>query len=88
MAEPKFKIGQVVMYDRGTKRDIPLKILDSIERDGVWFYGIDRDNFLSESMVRALTDEEKGDDPERQLLTDADATAIEIAGDLEGVKRT
>lgn len=57
---PKFKVGQIVMFDRGKKRGIPLKILEVINDDefGV-AYRVDKRNYLAESMIRALTDEEK-----------------------------
>jgi hypothetical protein len=60
MSEPKFKVGQVVMYDRGKKRGIPMKILQVIQQFDTNFYRFDRQNALEESMIRALTDEEKG----------------------------
>lgn len=60
MSEQKFNIGQVVMVDRGKKRGIPVKILGIVLEYGSWFYRVDRKNCLSESMIRALTDEEKG----------------------------
>lgn len=56
----KFKVGQVVIYERGKKRDIPVKILEVVEMDGAFFYRFDRKNCFDENMVRAQTPEEAG----------------------------
>jgi len=60
MSEAKFKVGQVVMYDRRGKRGIPVKIIEVINDDGGVFYRIDRNNCLFEPMVRALSAVERG----------------------------
>jgi ribosomal protein L14E/L6E/L27E len=59
MAE--FKVGQVVVLKRdGRKRDLTAKILEIVDEGGIAFYRIDKQNCVSGSMIRALTEEEKG----------------------------
>jgi hypothetical protein len=64
MSKPKFKVGQVLMFDRGKKRGIPVKVLEILNDPGNIppgvFYRIDGKNFLAEHMVRELTPKEKG----------------------------
>lgn len=56
---PKFKVGQVVMMTM--RREQPFKILAVREDCGHYFYAWNRNNSASESMLRALTPEEKGE---------------------------
>lgn len=64
MSEPKFHVGQVVMWDRrGNRRDIPVQILEAVEHDGNFFYRIDKNNSLHEAMIRPLNDLECGTSP-------------------------
>jgi hypothetical protein len=63
MTEPKYRVGQVVMWHRskhGSKRDMPFAVLE-VTTEGIDepFYRIDRKNFLAEHMLRPLNDEEK-----------------------------
>ena len=58
----RFKAGQVVMFKREKKADIPAVVLEVIEDGGMFFYRVDRKNALSESMIRALTKEEIGEE--------------------------
>jgi hypothetical protein len=55
---PKFNVGQIVVMT--DKKQSPFRILDVIWIDE-WFYKWNRNNAASESMIRALTPEEKGD---------------------------
>ena len=56
---PKFKAGQIVVM-RSLKKQSPFRILDVLWNDG-WYYRWNRKNAASESMVRGLTLEEKGE---------------------------
>jgi len=60
MPEPKFKVDQVVMFNRGKKRPLALTVLEVTEDHGTYFYRVDRRNCLAESMLRALDEKEKG----------------------------
>ena len=58
---PKFKVGQVLMYDRAGRRSLPVVVREVVaEDDGEYFYAIDRKNCLHEPMLRALNDVELG----------------------------
>ena len=60
--EPKFKVGQVVMYARsGKKSPLPLQILEIVKGEGGWFYRINRKDCLFEKMIRPLTPKERGE---------------------------
>jgi hypothetical protein len=56
---PKFNVGQVVIWE-STKRAFAFKIIGRLENMGEWYYQWDKRNSAAESMLRALTDEEKG----------------------------
>ena len=60
--KPRFKVGQVVMWHRskhGKKRDVPLQILAETNVEGVYFYQINKRNWLAEHMLRELSEGEK-----------------------------
>lgn len=56
--EPKYAVGQVVILASG-KKNIPFRIL-AMEWDAGWFYAYNRRNYVAESMIRLLTDDETG----------------------------
>ncbi len=57
--EPKYKVGQIVIM-KSLKRQLPFKVIGMTWNDG-WFYQWNKNNYASESMIRELTQEEKGD---------------------------
>jgi len=58
---PKFKVGQVLMYERQRGHALPCVVLEvTADDDGTYFYRIDRKNCLHEAMLRALNDVELG----------------------------
>jgi hypothetical protein len=57
--EPKFKVGQIVIF-KGTKKSLPFRILEVLWFEEGWFYRWNKKNAASEHMLRELTDEEKG----------------------------
>ena len=62
MSEPKFKVGQVVVM-KGSKKQLPWRILDIEHTEDGWFYAWNRKNYAAESMIRTLTAEEFGSTP-------------------------
>ena len=59
MSEPKFKVGQVLIYTSG-KKLMPFIVKQIIHEYDAYFYRFDRKNCVAEANVRALTEEEKG----------------------------
>lgn len=57
--KPKYKIGQIVVM-KNFKREFSFRIIKMYWNDG-WFYFWNRKNAASESMIRELTPEEKGE---------------------------
>jgi hypothetical protein len=57
-SEPKFKVGQIVVMNG--KKEPPFRVIERIWQNG-WFYKWNRNNAASESMLRDLTSEEKGE---------------------------
>ena len=58
--KPKYKVGQIVVMV-SLKKNLPFRITEALWNDG-WFYRWNRNNAVSESMLRELTLEEKGED--------------------------
>ncbi len=56
----KYSVGQVVIFKREGKTGLPCRILEVIEDEEGIFYRIDRKNCLSETMIRALDETERG----------------------------
>lgn len=56
----KFSVGEVVIFNRGTKPGIPVKVLEVIDYDGAPYYRVNRKDCFPESMLRPLTEAEKG----------------------------
>ena len=56
--KPKFKVGQIVVL-MSIRSQPSFRIKEVIWEDG-WFYKYNRNNAVSESMLRELTLEEKG----------------------------
>jgi len=60
--QPKYKIGQVVVM-KGMRKQQPFRVLSLAWNLNEWFYRWDSRNFAAEHMLRELTDEEIGRDP-------------------------
>lgn len=58
-AQPKFKVGQIVVM-KGLKKQLPFRILEIVRNEYGIFYRWDRKNCAAESMIRELTEDEKG----------------------------
>lgn len=58
-AEPKFKVGQIVIIKSGN-RAIPFRILGMMYEYDEWYYQWNRKNFAAEHMIRSLSIEEIG----------------------------
>lgn len=50
-----YRVGQVVALK---SKDLPFRILDVTEDDGVYFYAWSKHNYAHEAMIRPLTVEE------------------------------
>ena len=57
-AEPKYKVGQIVVM-KNLKKQLPFRIIGVAWDDG-WYYQWNRNNYAAEGMIRELTLEEKG----------------------------
>jgi hypothetical protein len=66
MKTPKFKVGQVVMWE-SSKKSVPIVIKEVIEQGDGFFYRFDKTNALHESMVRTLTPQEAYGSPNGPL---------------------
>lgn len=56
--KPQFNVGQIVCTRSG--KQLPFRIIAKLWDDG-WYYQWNRNNYANEGMLRALTQEEKGD---------------------------
>lgn len=57
--KPKYKAGQVVIM-KSVRRELPFRII-SLQWENGWYYQWNTNNFASESMIRELTAQEKGE---------------------------
>lgn len=60
MKTPKFRVGQVLIYDRPGKQSLPAIVREVTEDEGEYFYRIDKKNCFHEPMLRALNNLEIG----------------------------
>lgn len=58
-AQPKFKVGQIVVL-KNVRKQLPFRVLGMTWESG-WYYQWNKKNFAAESMLRELTAEEKGE---------------------------
>jgi len=56
--EPKYKVNQIVVM-KSLNRELPFRII-GVKWDDGWYYQWNKNNFASETMVRELTNQEKG----------------------------